>query len=267
MKMLYLRKPKNPRSLTIKILKIVGIIGVVIAFNVITGGWLKSQILKFSGIIWKEQDRASNLITYVPDVLKTKKSLLIELGELRGALENERAANRLKIHYFETRHNDLKNVCQFSEENSENEQKKQIAFIIGKPPKTARDTIALDLNGKNLLETKKVYAEKFIIGTIEPGGSWPAIVSLFGKKGEKTEILLGEKRIPVIATGEGNGSFLAFVPLELEINQNEPVYLNNLTSGIFGYVSNVSRTKEGDRQMIIFRSPINLNELNAVEIR
>jgi len=265
MTMLYLRKTKNPNSFSRKIIKVLILIFIIISLNFITGGAIKNYFLKISGLIWQTKNQTTKLTTTISDNLKPKSTLISEIKQLRSALENEKAANHLKTLYLETKYNELKASKNLT--NLENEVTKKTALIIAKPPQTPKNSIAIDFNPNELNILNRVYSGDFIIASFSKTENWPIIMAIYGKENEAIKFLLGDEKIPVEAIGKGNGSFETSVPIDLVLNQNEPVYLNNGFGELFGYISSIERSKEGDKLIVLFRSPINLNELNSVEIK
>lgn len=264
--MLYLRKTKAQNSFSKKVIKIIILIAVIVVINSLTNNSLKSFALKITGLIWKGGNTTTEIAKTLPDNLKSKTSLIDELNELRGALENEKASNHLKVLYWETKYNEIKTIKNVENDNDSTLQNKT-ALIIAKPPQTARNSIAIDFNPDSLGDLNRIYYDDFIIATIQKTDHWPIVIPLYGREGEEIHFLVGEKKIPILGTGMGDGAFKSFLPIDTVITQNEPVYINNGFSEIFGFISSVEKSREGDKLIVYFRSPVNLNEIGFVEIR
>ena len=79
-------------------------------------------------------------------------------------------------------------------------------------------------------------------------------------------MLIGETNISAEAIGRGAGNFIIKAPKEVAVTQGDIIRLPNLNPKFFGTVQDVEQTVTSTFQLILFRLPVNINNLRWVEI-
>lgn len=142
------------------------------------------------------------------------------------------------------------------------EHKTAVAKIITKPPFSPFDTFVINSNDQ-IKKDQKVFYKKLLVGRIIETYTNTAIVKLHSSSDEKVPIqLLGNE---FEAEGQGNLSFKIKIPKSLVVEKNTPIYSSE-TNSILGVVQTIYSDEASAFQDIYFKYPININDLDYVEV-
>jgi len=148
------------------------------------------------------------------------------------------------------------------------DKKTILAVVIGKPNRSPYDTLILDIGESDGVRVgQKVIAYGDVIfGEIEEVSDTTSRAVLFSSYGKEYEAVLSSGNIPVKLLGRGVGNFLAELPRGLFVAKGDLAVSPELNSKILGVAESISSDPREPYQRIIFRSPVNQNELRFVEI-
>jgi cell shape-determining protein MreC len=142
-----------------------------------------------------------------------------------------------------------------------------LASVLSRPTKTAYDTFLIDLGEPEIAPGDIVLAHGGVgIGRVVEVHPQTALVSLFSSPGSETEALIGPNRIPVIARGQGGGSFLAEFPREEHVAEGDNVILPGITPYVFGVIESIEVTSADPFITVRFSNPVNLQTLTWVSV-
>lgn len=134
--------------------------------------------------------------------------------------------------------------------------------IITRPPFSPYDTFVINSNGQ-IQVGQKVFYKKLLIGQVIEAYSKTAIIKLYSSSGQKIPVKLLNTDFE--AEGQGNLSFKIKIPKSLITEKNTPVYSSE-TNSILGLVQDINTSDASAFQDIYFKYPININDLNYVEV-
>ncbi len=143
-----------------------------------------------------------------------------------------------------------------------------LAVVLSRPPLSAYDTVIIDIGAKDGVKMgDKVYVDgTVLIGDVAEVLSGTSKVSLFSTPGREMQVQVGTSKTAVIATGRGAGNFILTMPVENGIQVGDSVVLPQLREHVFGTVAHVSADASDSLQTILFKTPLNINELHYVQV-
>ncbi|MEK7478011.1 MAG: rod shape-determining protein MreC [Patescibacteria group bacterium] len=145
-----------------------------------------------------------------------------------------------------------------------------IAKVLAKPNQLPYDILLLDI-GTNQARELKVgqlifLNQNTILGQIAYVSSNLTKAKLYSTSGETIPVVIGDKKVPAVAGGQGNGNFSLSLPRGVVIKVGDLVKTSLIGDYLLGTVSKIYNDPNNPFQKIIFKSPINLAELVWVEI-
>ncbi len=150
---------------------------------------------------------------------------------------------------------------------------KLVAQVINNPEHNSFDTFLIDTGSAynsadhlavgDLVGLEGSLALGRII-TIEPKVTK---IKLFSAPGSELPIVLGPDAVPLKLIGRGLGNFVAEVPRGVKVNIHDQALFNNYsTNWLVAEVGAVERDEAETIQRVLLRIPVNLAQLNYVEI-
>ena len=91
-------------------------------------------------------------------------------------------------------------------------------------------------------------------------------VTLYSTPGRKLSVVLGASSISAEAVGIGGGNFNIFLPREVEVKEGDIIVIPSITTNVFGIVEKVNFQDKDSFQTVLFKSPVNISELNFVDV-
>lgn len=224
---------------------------------------IRSAVSPIFTPFWKAGLWMQSRVNSVGAVFVSKKSLLTENETLKQKLsevESEILASRI----IAVENADLKNT--FHRKNPE--RNFILATILVKPNHTAYDTLIVDQgSAENISANMHVYAGGvYPIGEIKEVFTHTALVALYSTPGTTKTVRLGLSHTDIDVTGRGGGSFEAKLPRDLALAAGDPVVLPELDQPIIALVDTVVSDERDPFKKVLFRSPVNIQELSSVYI-
>ena len=144
-----------------------------------------------------------------------------------------------------------------------------LADVLTKPPVSLYDTIIIDAGEKQgVLSGSTVYVNGDVpIGTVSNVLSGTSLVQLYSSPSQKMDARVDPLGIDVTLFGHGGGDFLVSVPHDLVVPQNAIVVSKEVNPHVLGVLQKVISDSRDSSQTLIFSSPINLNQLDFVEVQ
>jgi cell shape-determining protein MreC len=143
-----------------------------------------------------------------------------------------------------------------------------LGAILNKPPFSPYDTLIIDVGVKDGVKVgDKIIANANVyIGEVSEVYPQTSKVILYSTPGQKLSVIVGANSITTEAVGMGGGNFNIFLPREEEIIEGDIINLPSITTNVFGIVEKVNFQDKDSFQTILFKSPVNISELNFVEV-
>ncbi len=145
-------------------------------------------------------------------------------------------------------------------------------FVLGtvlvKPNRSVYDTLIIDAGTDvGIKNGALVYAYGTIpIGTITSASTKTATVTLFSTAGQITNTRIEGKNIDIELVGRGGGNFELKVPRDINLEPDMEVLLPGIKPAVVAIVAKSITDARDPVQTFILTSPININELNWVQV-
>jgi len=222
---------------------------------------LRSVLFSIAEPVWKTKNFLlnSNFFQY----FKFKQSLINE----RTALEQKLFMTGSLIALNETlqaENDNLKDLLG----RKEIKGKSILSAVLVKPPQIPYDTLIIDIGEEdNVKVGDKVIANANVyIGEISEVQKNSSKVIMYSTPGYKLSVVLGIGSVTVEAVGIGGGNFNIFLPREIEVKEGDTIVIPSITANIFGIVEKIKFDDKDSVQTVLFKSPVNISELNFVEV-
>jgi cell shape-determining protein MreC len=184
-----------------------------------------------------------------------------ELQKVNKELNDQNQDFKIKLLTLESvqkENEDLKSQLNFINP----EVKTVLVKIITKPPFSPFDTFVINSDSQ-IQKDQKVFYKKMLVGRVIETYAKTAIVKLYSSSDEKVPVqLLGNE---FEAEGQGNLSFKIKIPKSLVVEKETPIYSSE-TNSILGVVQTIYSDEASAFQDIYFKYPININDLDYVEV-
>ena len=143
-----------------------------------------------------------------------------------------------------------------------------LANVLSKPPVSLYDTIIIDAGEKQgVLQGATVYVNGNVpIGTVSEVMSGTSLIQLYSSPSQKMDARIDPLGIDVTLFGHGGGNFLVSVPHDVTVPQNAIVVSKEVNPHVLGVLQKTISDPRDSSQTLIFSTPINLNQLNFVEV-
>ncbi len=254
------REKKPQRNL----LKIIAILILVALFIwLLSANFSQNILLKIGTPLWKFSNSVVTIWNSNIETFRSKKSLIEENKKLSLQIEN--ASKDLLFFDLVKKENETLKDFFNRKKQSEN---LTIASILVKPGISPYDIIIVDA-GKNdgIFVGEKVMADVSVfIGEVVEVYDYSSKIKLYSSPGEKISVLIGPNNVTQEAMGVGDGNFTVQVPKEIGIKEGDSIVIPSISSNIFGIVEKVESKSTDSFQSVLFKSPVNIQELSFVEI-
>ena len=242
-----------------KILLIIGII--IIILLILSTGPVRQLLFSVASPIWKIENSILN--SKLGQYFKFKQTLIDEKTALQQKLflaGNLLAENEI----LQTENDNLKDLLG----RKDLKLKTILATVLVKPPQTPFDMLIVDAGlAQTVSVGDKVIANaNTFIGEVIEVQADTAKISLYSTPGRKLSVVLGTNSVTAEAVGVGGGNFNIKLPKEVEVKEGDVIVIPSITTNVFGIVEKVNSNDNDSFQMILFKSPVNISELNFVEI-
>lgn len=220
-----------------------------------------SIVVVFMPVVWLEHNITSDIYNFF-ETFRTKSSLLSENQNLHNEIDS------LKAHYANYDELFLENQNLKSILGRSDGKNFILATVLSRPPVSLYDTLLVDGGlSVGISQGQIVYFNGDIpIGYISQVFSRSAIVELYSSSSEKMDARLEPENFDVTLFGHGGGDYTVSVPHDLSIASDTVVISEEINPHIFGTLQNVISDPRDSLQNLIFSSPVNLNQIDVVEI-
>jgi len=237
---------------------------IIIVFYLITFFYPNLIPGKFNSLgrpLWQFRELVLENLNELKSILNSKSSLVIENKELKEEVltKNQKL---LEVELLKKENEELKNIL-----GRNTSIKRIVARVLSKTNQSLYDTLIIDIGDLKTKVGQEVFSgNSILIGTIDKVYSNTARVKLLSAPGNKYEVQLGEEAIPAIAEGLGKGNFEIKLPRGVDVNVGDEIVSPNLSIKLLGIVEYIDSTPQNSIQKILFKSPININQIKWVEI-
>lgn len=225
--------------------------------------WTNDILFKVGSPLWSLKNSVTSFFINNISVLNSKTSLSAENNLLKEQIKSDQI-NQVLFNLLKTENEELKDILN----RKSNSQNILLSAILVKPFLSPYDTFVIDVgeaDGVVVLD-KVVVDGNIFIGYISEVYDNASKVILYSSPGEKVKVLIGNNNIEKEAIGLGNGNFKVEMPREDDIKEGDSIVIPSIVANIFGIVERIEFKESDSFRNILFKYPININELKWVEV-
>lgn len=255
----YRHKSKNKKWLSVVVA--VGFFVVIILIRFLAPNFIGNVALFVATPLMKSGNYVSSAGLSVLDVFSSKHRLQIENDQLKMELmQLQVMQDRNKL--LTQENTELKELLGRHSKNIS-----ILATVIAKPPLSLYDTIVVDVGSASKISVgDKVLALGVVpIGVVHAVYAHTSIIKLFSSSGERVNVRIG-KNIQATAEAQGGGNFMIKLPKGSVVSEGDPIAAPGIDADIFGSVENIETNDNDPFVYVRFGLPVNMTELNFVQI-
>jgi cell shape-determining protein MreC len=229
--------------------------------SILSPSTLPGRLNNLGKPVWKSREVILESFSGLRNILNSKSFLITENKKLKDELQTARETN-IKINLLEKENKELKNIL-----GRRTEAQRILARVLSKAGQSPYGTIIIDVGLNKVSKNQEVFSgDSILIGLIDEVYKKTAKVKLLSAPGTSYEVEIGEEAIPATAIGLGGGNFEIKLPRGVDIKIGDAVIAPNLSIRLLGIVDYVDAELQNSIQKILFKSPINTNQIKWVEI-
>lgn len=258
-----LRNSSKPRNGKWRVKSIVAILLFATVFLFSRVDLFRDFLNKTALPFWRIDNYAIGKFSDFFSAISSKNSLIAENRRLEEELIKVNAQLSIQK-VIEKENNDLK----FLFERNDAKTKVVLGAVLEKPVISPFDTIIIDIGKINGVQKgdKVLYGGVIAVGQIEEAFEKSSKVKLYSSPGQKFTVFIGSKSIQAEAEGLGGGNFMAKLPKGAEVSEGDEAVVPGISTTVFGFAHKIETDPADSFQKIIFKIPLNLNELKWVEV-
>ncbi|MEK7147506.1 MAG: rod shape-determining protein MreC [Patescibacteria group bacterium] len=255
------RKKWQKRALTRGALVLLGLV-VLFVLNIYPPSFLRQPLIILTTPFWQTRDWGVDLLKTMFSPFADKNKLLEENIALKTELERKNLALAaladLAVENQELKELGGRNV----------KEPFVLAAILNRPPISPYDTLIIDAGSAEGIAVGDIAAvdENSAIGEVSSVAKNSAVVSLYSTPERETPVAVGIERTAAPARGRGGGNFEVRLPKSVTLEIGDVIALPSINHRLLGFVSKIETGSNDPFQTILFRLPINLNNLRFVMI-
>ncbi|HEY4486919.1 MAG TPA: rod shape-determining protein MreC [Candidatus Paceibacterota bacterium] len=224
---------------------------------------ISNKVLQGTLPFWRGENFFTEKMRVFGGFLLSKKTLIQENQSLSSRV-NMLEVQLMSKNMIVEENNDLKELMGRS-----NFSEGLLATVVSKPNRSPYDTLLLDVGEEHGVATgDKVFAhDEVAIGLIEEVSQNVSRVKLFSSPGEEIEVTIGSEHVGAVAHGQGGGNFEVSLPRGVDIQEGDVISFPSISTEVLGIVEKIQAEASDSFQTILFKNPVNMNELHFVVVR
>ena len=234
---------------------------VIVVINFLSPSTVPGVLSEIGRPFWKLKETITFNFYDLKETLNSKRFLVVENRRLEWELE-ESKEELLKTNLLERENKELKNLLgrNVSEKNI-------LARVLSNTNQSPYETIIIDL-GKNIIKKgSAVFSlSGILIGEVDEIYSQTARIKLLSAPANTYEVEIGEESISAIAQGLGGGNFEVRLPRGVDVKVGGEIISPKLLVELLGIVEYIESKPQNSFQKILFKIPVNINQLKWVLI-
>ena len=141
-----------------------------------------------------------------------------------------------------------------------------LGSIIFRPPQSPYDMIVVDTGSDNGVKQgmSAVAYGSVLIGHVAEVFPNTSKIKLVSYPGEETNLIMENAKISAIGLGLGGGNIEVKIPSSVKINSGDKINTEGTSYYLLGMADKIEADALNPFQKIIFRMPVNLNELQKI---
>lgn len=261
-----LRQNKGSAAVKLFALVLAGFL-LLAVFNTSAGRAVVSPLMPSAEIAFQKAREIKNWGNANISAFKSKKNIQKENLELKEK-NSELEAKILICDVFRRENEELKSF--FSRDNN---KKSILSVVVSRPPQSPYDILIIDAGSDDGVKNgmaATAYSDVFIGYAVEVFPKTSKI-KLLSFPSEETNVYIqsagNETRISAIAIGKGGGNMEIKLPNSIEINSGDRITNTSVFPLLIGIVEKVEVNLLESYQTILFRLPVNIQELKYIIVQ
>lgn len=196
--------------------------------------------------------------------LLSKKHILSENEKLRGQIDAI-SIDLVDYEVLKNENNRLREIIgTFS-----NISDYSVAKVVSRPPVSLYDTLLVDLGESDgIVSGQKVYfLNRIFLGEVMEVYKDTSLVKLISNPEDETKGILIPSNTEITLVGRGGGSFEANIPRDLVVSPGTVVISSDRENHIIAIALNNISDPRDPVNTVLFRSPVNFNNIDFVAIK
>lgn len=261
MKMISRRNKKIGNKIFFPVIILAIILAVAFFFDF--NRFLSGAVLSLASPLFTATHSFNNLYLSNSYILKDKEALAEENSKLKEKI-SELESDLLSLDVLKEENSELKSVL--GRKNSG--RRSMTASVILRPPQVPYDIIIIDIGADSgVKEGMQVGAYgDILLGFVDKVFEDKARVRFYSSPGQEINVLINKSNIFSIAGGRGGGNFEIILPRVDEVEIGSLVVTPGSNQFIIGIVEFIEADMADAFQKVLFRTPLNIQELKWVEV-
>lgn len=195
-------------------------------------------------------------------IFSSKARLWAENQELKGKLVEQSVAI-LQLESLTKENEQLR-----SEFGRTNRKKTLQASVLAAPGISPYDTFLVDVGESEgvRLGARAYFFEGLAAGRVTRVDSHTALITLLSSPEEIVPVVVGSRNSLLQAKGRGGGEFVLEIPKDIQLSEEQPVFLPGTPQQVLGKIESVQTDIAHSVQTVYFRTLLNLSEVRSVFI-
>src|SRR3989344_2705857 len=262
--MIYLQRTSRPTNPLTKVAigaATVFIVGAIL-LQLFAPSFFPSVLHTLGLPLWRSNAAVGVSFSNFFGLLNSKRALILSNRDLKAKLEETQLRLTAQI-ALQDEYLKLKALFE-----GEGRKDAIIAAVLARPNVSVYDTLVIDAGTSEgvVAGDEVLVAENIMIGTVDHVFAHSAVVKLFSTPGESTLVEIGPQKIQTTAEGRGGGNFEARLPRGVEVAEGDSIIIPSIDPKLFAVVEKINVAPSDPFQVILFKSPVNLFEVEYVEI-
>lgn len=223
----------------------------------------KNFLAQVATPVWESENRIVSSIKNSTSFFSSKASLIEENEELEEKLASL-SSLELAFRLLEQENRQLKQELGRSLEDADT----VLANILVRPNKSPYDTLIIDTGANHNIRVgnKVISQEVVLLGEVVDVFPNSAKVLLYSASGVTTDVTIGEENISAEAVGRGGSNFEIEIPREVGVASSSIIMAPGSRSFTLGIVDEVQSTPQDPLKKILFKTPVNIQQLRWVTV-
>ena len=245
---------------------LIAAVAVAIFILLFSGGWFSRFIsgaaISISKPFFAAENKIASWFESTAYIIEEKNKLKKENIELKEKMR-EMEAKSLFCGILNNENKELKNLL------SRGEGKNYlVAAVIARPPKSPYDILVIDAGIENGIEKgmRATAYSDILLGYVAEVFPKTSKIKLISFPKEETNVFLQSSGISAIAVGKGGENLEIVLPRSININSGENIVSLGIDRMLVGIVDRIEIDITNAFQKILFRLPINIQELKYIMI-
>ena len=253
------RARKSALQKTIFAVIFLGLIGLLNYFAVNPFSRISTSV---SSVVWTAKEQTQRELNDFYALLRSKQGLVLENNKLTQELLDQEHTN-VSLEALRIENDELKHLL-----GRTSEKELILGAVISRPYTSPYDTLVIDIGSEDGVGVgaQVMALGDFVVGFVTTVFPQTSQVTFYSSPGVKTNILIGEQRIPATAEGRGGNNFITQLPRDSEVAVGDVVTLSHFDTQVFAVVEEVIRSSTDAFQTVLFKNPVNIFNTKWIQV-